>query len=65
MYEYKYIDCRTGGGFFGGNYGHRETIDQMAREGWRYAGFVPTAFTGHGGIASVDLIFERPLPDSE
>ena len=28
-------------------------------EGWRYVGFFPVAFTGHGGISNVDLIFER------
>lgn len=61
MFEYKYVDCRTGGGFFGGSYEHREIIAQHAQEGWRYVGFLPTGFTGHGGIAEVDLIFERTV----
>ena len=61
MYEYKYVSHKTGGGFFGGGYEHREIIDQYAKDGWRYVGFIPTHFTGHGGIAEVDLIFERTV----
>ena len=59
MYEYQYIPLDTGGGFFSGGREHRKIIDEWAAKGWRYAGFLPTAFTGHGGISSVDLIFER------
>ena len=59
MYEYKYVTHRTGGGMWTGNRNHREIIDQHAQEGWRYVGFIPTHFTGHGGIAEADLIFER------
>lgn len=61
MYEYKYVSQRTGGGMFGGNYEHRKVIDTYAQEGWRYIGFVPTGFTGHGGISEVDLVFEREV----
>lgn len=65
MYEYKYVHHKTGGLWTNGNRDHREIIDQNARDGWRYVGFVPTHFTGHGGIAAADLIFERLLPDEE
>ena len=50
--------------FFTGSREHRELIDQHAAEGWRYVGFFPTAFTGHGGISIVDLVFEREMEAS-
>ena len=59
MYQYKYVHLDTDDDFFTGPLKHRELIDQHAAEGWRYVGFFPTAFTGHGGISIVDLIFER------
>lgn len=61
MYTYKYITLETGGGFWFGNQdaAHREIIDREALDGWRYAGFIPLEFTGHGGISRMDLIFER------
>ena len=59
MYEYKYVPVETGGGFLSGSREHREVIDRYAAQGWRYVGFFPVAFTGHGGISNVDLIFER------
>ena len=59
MYEYKYVPVETGGGFLSGSREHRELIDRYAAEGGRYVGFFPVAFTDHGGISNVDLIFER------
>ena len=61
MYQYKYIPVDTGGGFLSGSREHRERIDKYAAEGWRYVGFFPVSFTGHGGISMVDLIFERAV----
>ena len=63
MYEYQYIEIETGGGFWLNNAAgsHREIIDQEARDGWRYVGFVPLTFSSHGGIKSMDLIFEREV----
>lgn len=61
MYEYCYVPLHTGGGFWIDNESceHRQMIDQYAGEGWRYVGFVPTRFSGEGGIKELDLIFER------
>ena len=63
MYEYQYIVVETGGGFFFDNNsaGHRAVIDDEAQKGWRYVGYVPLEFTSHGGIRSMDLIFERKI----
>lgn len=62
MYEYCYETIYTGGGFWLNNSdcGHREIIDRKAADGWRFVGYVPAAFTGNGGIKSLDLVFERP-----
>ena len=61
MYEYRYVTVNTGGGFLFSNREarHRSVIDEYAREGWRFVAAVPTEFTGHGGIAALDLVFER------
>ena len=48
MYQYKYIPVDTGGGFLSDTREHRELIDAYAAEGWRYIGFFPVSFTGHG-----------------
>lgn len=63
MYEYEYIEIDTGGGFWINNAQgtHREVIDQEARAGWRYVGYVPLTFSSYGGIKSMDLIFEREV----
>lgn len=65
-YEYRYESVDTGGGFFFDNAdcGHRAIIDAYARDGWRFAGFVPTRFSSYGGIKALDLVFERPAGDA-
>ena len=30
---------------------------------WRYAGFIPTRFSGEGGMKEIDLIFEKPVEE--
>lgn len=61
MYCYKYVPLHTGGGFWIDNSSqeHRAIIDQHAKEGWRFVGFVPTLFSSYGGIKEMDLVFER------
>ena len=63
MYRYEYEKLETGGGFWIDNGGqkHRAVIDRRAQDGWRYAGYVPTAFTDQGGVKAVDLIFEKEV----
>ena len=65
MYQYKYVKYGTGGGFWIDNAdcGHREIIDRWAAEGWRYAGYIPACCSGRGGVATVDLIFEREIAE--
>ena len=40
---------------------YRDIINKRARNGWRYAGYLPTKQRGTGHIQSMDLIFEKEL----
>lgn len=61
MYQYQYEEIETGGGMWINNAdcGHRAIIDEYAKRGWRFAGFVPTRFSSYGGIKAIDLVFEK------
>lgn len=59
MKEYEYVSVDISGFVFAGNEEHRSIIDEYAANGYRYAGFIPTAINGHGKILTIDLIFER------
>ena len=66
MYQYCYKKVQShmdGWGPFNGNLysleNYREIIDEMARQGWRYVGFVPSHIAANGQIAQIDLVFER------
>ena len=65
MYRYEYETVRVGGGFWIDNRDckHRDIIEARAREGWRFAGYVPTMFSSEGGTKELDLIFEREEAD--
>ena len=67
MFEYRYVTINTGGGFLFSNRGavHRPIIEEQAREGWRFVTSVPTEFTTQGGIAALDLVFEREKKEDE
>lgn len=63
-YEYEPVRCDcTGMGLFAGNIyeleHYRELIDQRAKDGWRYVGYMPTKQRGTGHIEELDLIFEK------
>nr|WP_308506058.1 DUF4177 domain-containing protein [uncultured Agathobaculum sp.] len=66
-YRYEYVSLHTGGGFWFDNASceHREIIARYAANGWRYIGFVPTRFSGEGGIKEIDLVFEKPEEQAE
>ena len=61
MYEYKYVPVQREGWIFSGFDSYRETIDAEAAKGWRYVGYMPTRFSGHGVMTEIDLIFEREV----
>ena len=39
--------------------GHREIIEEYAKKGYRYVGFVPVKFGPSGKTLAIDLIFEK------
>ena len=37
---------------------HREIINEYARKGYRYVGYIPTNISDYGKIKEMDLVFE-------
>jgi len=70
-YEYEKIDCEFDGfGMFNGNIysinDYKKIIDERAKTGWRYVGYIPTKQRGTGHIQELELIFEKEvLADQE
>lgn len=40
---------------------YKQKIEQQAKEGWRYVGYIPTLQRGNGHIEEMDLIFEKEI----
>lgn len=59
MKRYEYVALKTKLGFASISLeSHRELIDQYAKAGYRYVGFIPTETFSDGAFKAVDLIFE-------
>ncbi|MCI8809217.1 MAG: DUF4177 domain-containing protein [Oscillibacter sp.] len=59
MLEYEFETVNGGGIMATIIEDHREVIQRRAKQGWRFAGWVPAKQKGYGYIAEIDLIFER------
>ena len=61
-YEYVHLSIAR---FMGGavTENHRSIIDEHARKGYRYAGFIPTRIDGYGRFKELDLVFEADAGD--
>lgn len=59
MLEYEFETVQRHGAFSSVIDGHREIIRRRAKQGWRFAGWIPAKQKGYGYIAEIDLIFER------
>ncbi len=60
-YSYQYVPVRNSRNVWtgsGAQTAHREVINDYARRGFRYAGYVPTKINSEGQIVEMDLIFE-------
>ena len=65
-YEYVHLNINLNINlFFGGavTEGHRAIIDEHARKGYRYVGFIPTRIDPHGRLEELDLVFETDAED--
>lgn len=60
MNEYKYVEvkCENHNASNSNVIGHKEIIDEHAKNGYRYVGYIPTKMGPSGKILSLDLIFE-------
>lgn len=72
MLEYDFVPLELdldGYSFFGGAgivvKGHQQLIRSRAKNGWTYAGFLPTKQRAGGFINEIELIFCRDFPDQE
>ncbi len=59
MKKYIYVPVHINKILGAGSEEHREIIDQHAKMGYRYVGYIPTSISDHGKIRDIDLIFEQ------
>lgn len=62
MLKYEYVAIERGNGAIGVQAlftKHREIIDEYAKKGYRYVGYIPTKIHANGKIIDMDLIFEK------
>jgi len=58
MKRYEYVSVHTGKFLGAQSEEHRRIIDDYARNGFRYVGFIPTKMTDYGKTTDMDLVFE-------
>ena len=58
MKRYEYVSVHIGRLFGACSEEHRKIIDDYAKRGYRYVGFIPTDMSDYGKIKDMDLIFE-------
>ena len=64
MKQYKYVNLKVSGYWTSlRSEAHREIIDEQAKNGYRYVGFIPTHMDTYGKLRSIDLIFEKDEND--
>lgn len=58
MLRYEYVSLNNEK-LFGAKFTqHRDVIDEYAKKGYRYVGYVPTVINDYGKFKEIDLIFE-------
>lgn len=63
MRRYEYVSINISHFLTNGGYEHREIIDEYARKGYRYVGYIPTSIRGYGKLAEYDLVFEKDVEE--
>ena len=59
MIKHEYVNVKFKSKFAGViSAEHRDIIDDYARRGYKYVGYIPTKQIGYGMIKEIDLIFE-------
>ena len=57
--RYEYVNVKNATFWTAKCFDHRDIIDEYAKRGFRFAGFIPTTIEGYGRITSYDLVFEK------
>ena len=64
MYEYKYENVSYRPGFAKNTLqNHRDIINNLAMDGWRFVCAIPTRNQGYGAISELDLVFEKEIKE--
>lgn len=58
MFKYEYVKVNNEAVMASKFTQHREIIDEYARKGYRFIGFVPMKSDSYGRIKEMDLVFE-------
>lgn len=58
MKKYEYVNVKISKFAGAKSESHRAIIDEYAKKGYKYVGFVPTDISEYGKIKNMDLIFE-------
>ena len=58
MKKYEYVSIHIGKFIGAKSVEHRQIINEYAKKGYRYIGFIPTNMTDYGKIIDMDLVFE-------
>ncbi len=61
MKRYEYVSIHIGKFFGAKSEEHQEIINDYARKGYRYVGFIPTVMNDYGKWKEIELIFEIDL----
>ena len=59
MKQYEYVHLHIDKFFGAKSEEHRQIINEYAKKGYRYVGYIPTNITDYGKIKNMDLIFEK------
>ncbi len=58
MKKYEYVAVHIGKFIGSKSEEHRQIIDDYAKRGYRYVGYIPTKIDDFGKIKDIDLVFE-------
>ena len=61
MKKYEYVSVHIGKLVGAKSEEHRQIIDEYAKKGYRYVGYIPTVISDYGKIKDMDLIFEMDI----
>ena len=64
MKQYEYVSVHVGKLVGAKSEEHRQIIDEYAKKGYRYVGYIPTVMSDYGKIKDMDLTESNKSPSS-